>query len=73
MLCVGPSPSESHELQEEEVRTYQPAAPEEEAQIDGSPAAWSGVGVCKVPSSQDLQTQRRRCIACCCNRRISRS
>ena len=32
---TGPPPSPCHQLQKEEVRTYQPAATKEEAQVDG--------------------------------------
>ena len=65
MVCfVGSSSSESDELQEEEVRTYQPAAPEEEAQIDGSPAAWRQSGVLKFQGCSG-----GGCMTCC-NRHV---
>ena len=33
-LTIGPSPTPSHQLPQEEVRTQQPAPPEEEAEVD---------------------------------------
>jgi hypothetical protein len=70
IFCVGSSSSQSYELQEEEVRTYQPAAPEEEAQIDGSPVACSCVE--KEWCSQVSWMPWRQRITCC-NRHVSRS
>jgi hypothetical protein len=34
-ICTGPSPPASHQLPEAQVRALEPAAPEEEAEVNG--------------------------------------